>query len=355
MKLIKKIIFILLVIALCIYAPQIYSYVMDVMDWIHLSFEGYSLEIDSEGTLVDENDIDSLEDSGITGESYTFYQSYYPHFYLLNTNQQTLYKQIYANIENVETTFVPTVKVTVNELSQTIEAVYNDHPECFWVNTAYSYKYTTDGYCVQVILDYYVTADQLAEYQSSFENSAYEIIQAANQLSTDAEKEKYVHDKIIDLVTYNSQASMNQSAYSALVNHQTVCAGYARAFQYIMIQLGIPTYYVTGTASGEDHAWNIVKLSDGYYNVDLTWDDQSQIIYDYFNVADTTFQTTHTRTGLSTLLPTCEGTLYTSQTEENNDESSSEDYYEEKNKQVEDYLTQPNDREEENISTDDYE
>ena len=47
-----------------------------------------------------------------------------------------------------------------------------------------------------------------------------------------------------------------------------MCAGYARAFQYIMTNLEIPTFYVTGYSNGE-HAWNIVNLSDGCYNVDL--------------------------------------------------------------------------------------
>ena len=34
---------------------------------------------------------------------------------------------------------------------------------------------------------------------------------------------------LIDKISYNLGAEMNQSAYSALVNGQTVCAGYARA------------------------------------------------------------------------------------------------------------------------------
>ena len=54
-----------------------------------------------------------------------------------------------------------------------------------------------------------------------------------------SEKEKFVHDALIDKISYNLGAEMNQSAYSTLVNGQTVCAGYARAFQYLLQQLGI--------------------------------------------------------------------------------------------------------------------
>ena len=99
-------------------------------------------------------------------------------------------------------------------------------------------------------------------------------------------------------------APMNQSAYSALVNGRTVCAGYARAFQYLMQRLGIPCYYCTGYA-GEDHAWNIIKLGEDYYNVDVTWDDTDTPTYDYFNKSDREFGTSHMRTGLAVYLPAC--------------------------------------------------
>ena len=53
-----------------------------------------------------------------------------------------------------------------------------------------------------------------------------------------------------------------------------------------MQNLGIPCYYCRGVA-GEPHAWNIIKLYDGYYNVDVTWDDsESGERYAYFNLSD---------------------------------------------------------------------
>ena len=102
---------------------------------------------------------------------------------------------------------------------------------------------------------------------------------------------------------------MNQSAYSALVNGKTVCAGYARAFQYLLGQLGIPCYYCTGFA-GENHAWNIVALEDGYYNVDTTWDDTGDGTYDYFNKTDDDYAGDHIRRELSVYLPPCDGQAF---------------------------------------------
>lgn len=265
--------------------------------------------INSQGEIVSDSEVGSLEDSGITGEDYNFDTVYYPYYGFLSPNEQSLYKQVYANIYELSTTFVPIVKVGSDEVKTTIEAVYNDHPELFWLDTNYSYKYTKNGNCVQIIMGFNKTADNITKSKSLFDGSAKKIIDEASKLSSNYAKEKYVHDAIIRIVDYDKNASINQSAYSALVNGKTVCAGYARAFQYIMTKLQIPTFYCVGTA-GSDHAWNVVKLSDGYYNVDLTWDDYNGVSYKYFNLTDKDFSKTHIRTDLSTSLPLCTATTY---------------------------------------------
>ncbi|AVM67001.1 hypothetical protein C3V37_03800 [Peptostreptococcaceae bacterium oral taxon 929] len=51
-----------------------------------------------------------------------------------------------------------------------------------------------------------------------------------------------------------------------------VCQAYAGLFQKFMDKMGITCYFATGYA-GEKHAWNIVKIGEKYYNIDLTFDD----------------------------------------------------------------------------------
>ena len=50
---------------------------------------------------------------------------------------------------------------------------------------------------------------------------------------TDADAEVAIHDALLSQISYDTAAEFNQSAYSALVNGVTVCAGYARAYQYL--------------------------------------------------------------------------------------------------------------------------
>lgn len=252
---------------------------------------------------------------GETGTALYFDSLYYPYYYLLDETGQAIYRQIYANANSLNKTFAPCQDITVNALKTVFEAVYNDHPELFWLETGYSCRYSRSGKCVEISLQFSVAEDELAEFKSTFDIQVNRILNQAWYLPDDYEREKYVHNRLLELVEYQSGAPMSQSAYSALVNGKTVCAGYARAFQYLMQQLGIPCYYCTGY-SGENHAWNIIYLYGEYYNVDLTWDDTEPATYKFFNKTDKDYATTHVRRSLAQKLPACDGVTYRNLEEE---------------------------------------
>lgn len=249
---------------------------------------------------------------GETGDGLTFDPMFYPYYEILNEKGKHLYRQIFANAKALNTNFSPVEQASSGEVKTAFEAVCNDHPELFYMDTAYTAKCLKNGECVEIQLQMNRTASNLDKAMEQFSQKSEEILANARNAGTDYEKERYVHDRLIELVDYSLTAPMNQSAYSALVNGKTVCAGYARAFQYLMQQLGVPCYYTTGYA-GENHAWNIVSLEDGYYNVDSTWDDTSPATYDYFNKSDKDYAGTHVRDGLSVYLPACNGQMYRSQ------------------------------------------
>jgi hypothetical protein len=242
--------------------------------------------------------------TGDLGEGLSFDAALYPYYAMLEPNLQQLYRQIYANAQKLNTSFTPAVEASINQVKTVFEAVYNDHPELFWLETDYSCKYLGNGKCVELILKYNNTIDYFDQAKANFDSQAEVILSGARGQSSVFEQEKYVHDALMEMVEYDENSDMNQSAYSALVLGRSVCAGYARSFQYLMQQLGIPCYYCTGT-SGEDHAWNIIKLDQTYYNVDVTWDDTNPATYDYFNKSDQEFANTHVRTSLSVYLPAC--------------------------------------------------
>lgn len=57
-----------------------------------------------------------------------------------------------------------------------------------------------------------------------------------------------------------------------------VCEGYAKAANVILNELGVKTRIVTSNI--QNHAWNIVKIGDKWYNLDVTWNDDDGGNYD---------------------------------------------------------------------------
>lgn len=245
---------------------------------------------------------------GELGDGLTFDPLLYPYYQMLDEKGQHVYRQIFANANVMTEAFIPIEEVTVPEMKNAMMAVYNDHPELFWLNTTFTCKYDKNKVCAELELDYNMSKEELDEASPEFYNTTNRILTELANLGP-YEKERRLHDMLIRQIDYDQSADKNQSAYSALVEGKSVCAGYARAYQYLMQRMGVPCYYCTGYA-GQDHAWNIVALDDGYYNVDVTWDDTPGGEYDYFNKTDEDFANTHIRQDLSINLPQCQGQQY---------------------------------------------
>lgn len=253
------------------------------------------------GELIDDNY--KLEDSGITGEDTLVDTTYSIYYTFLTEEEQKLYKQIYANIINLKETFIPIVDMNKDQILKVYKYVTYDNPELFWLSNGFTYKYKDkDAICKQITLRFNGLQYEYEKNKKLFDDSANSIIEEANNLTSDYEKELFVYNKIIKSATYDAKTYYNQTAYSTLVNGKTVCAGYSKAFQYVMKKLNIITYYVVGKANKEDHAWNIIKLDDGFYNVDLTWEE--------INITDKEYAATHERSSDSELLPSCIGKTY---------------------------------------------
>ena len=88
------------------------------------------------------------------------------------------------------------------------------------------------------------------------------------------------------------------TAYGLLINKVAVCDGYAKAMNLILNKSGVKTYYVTGYAGNELHAWNLVQINKKYYYMDTTWDDpvpdyKGHISYKYFLVSASNLKKDH--------------------------------------------------------------
>lgn len=155
----------------------------------------------------------------------------------------------------------------------------------------------------------YLYGEEEKEKRSAvIESAAGEYLSGISEDASDYEKILYVYESIISRVEYVQDAPDNQNIYSVFSGRQSVCAGYAKATQYLLERLGVFCTYVTGTAAGgQAHAWNLVSCGGDYYYVDTTWGDpvfqaseggeskvSGHISYDYMCCNDEQLFMTHT-------------------------------------------------------------
>ncbi len=182
-------------------------------------------------------------------------------------------------------------------------ALTYDHPELFWLYAAsettitfYSEAMSVNG----LYLVYYRLAAPFTAYttqMTAFNQAAQAFLADIDTRASDYEIVRQVHDKLIDLVTYDDNVLNNavaegqnlaHTAYGALVAnsqgqpHYAVCDGYSLAFEYLLQQCGIECVVVAGDAGSNEfdtggHAWNMVRLDNAWYEVDATWDDAGTI------------------------------------------------------------------------------
>lgn len=244
-----------------------------------------------------------------------------PYFTLLNNEEKQVYYDILENANNYNKEIIElTYQLPLDNVHNAFLSVMYDNPELFWLKSYLYYTFENEDKIPEIVLKYYEDTEDLELMKNNLNNAVLEIVTEANKLSSNIEKEKYVHDILASKIEYDFSMKEDQRAYGALINNKSVCSGYAKAFQLVMRKLNIPTYYISGdiTKDGDvgPHAWNMVKLENELYNVDLTWDDvidqygKNRIIYRYFNVNDDTMNQNHVRKDLSIKLPNALGGKY---------------------------------------------
>ncbi len=157
-------------------------------------------------------------------------------------------------------------------------------------------------------IDYQYTPEEAAEKrkQDAEEQAAVDsaIASCVTDGMSDYEIAKALHDYLVlnneyDMRYYSGNIpTISYTAYGALVNRTSVCAGYALAYQHLMEDAGIPCEYVTGMTTNGYHAWNIIHIGGEWYHVDATWDDptpdrEGYVRYKYFLKSDRAMSRDH--------------------------------------------------------------
>ncbi len=219
---------------------------------------------------------------------------YYRHCYTeLNDNEKKIYAVILRSIYEMPKRIEIPAMQEGDDLNRIFEAVSYDNPDLFCLGL-FSSVYN-EGQKTYFEPEYCMTREDYQTFLADVETVANGIITAAQGMTSDYEKELFVHDAIVNSCSYVAPESYQYAngIYGCLAAKTASCEGYSRAFQYIMTRLNIDTRIVTGEAADDGinyigHMWNYVVIGGSGYYVDLTWDDPEvsgeMLRHAYFNV-----------------------------------------------------------------------
>lgn len=156
--------------------------------------------------------------------------------------------------------------------------IYYETPELFHI--AGLGGSISGGYIKTISPSYRYSSAQYGTMLTDFYNGANTLLKdiKGNSSLSDVEKALLLHDRLAVWCEYDYERLVNgtipddsYTAYGVFANHTAVCMGYALAYDYLLLQVGIDSSYCSSDAL--DHAWNVVYVNNSKYHVDVTWDD----------------------------------------------------------------------------------
>lgn len=161
-----------------------------------------------------------------------------------------------------------------------LRKVYNlvlfNHPECFYATGNYSRIVDQDKKLLGITPQYYEFACEPGAIEQ-FNNAVDLRLQKVQDMDNPVEIMLTLYDDLAVFNSYNWEVDTRRreeagreawTAYGALVSGNPTCSGYARAYRLLLLRRGIPCIVVS--SSEMNHAWNIVKIGDYCYHVDVT-------------------------------------------------------------------------------------
>ncbi len=160
-----------------------------------------------------------------------------------------------------------------------------ENPAYYWLSTSVYTSSTSLYLCIDKTYAAPATRRQL-------DVDIYVMVAEARALVRDGMRDLEIalalHDFILDRIDY-SYINGTKEPETAIWAHNIigassvgggVCETYAKTFHFLGTILGLDVLTVSGDA-GEPHAWNLVRIGNEWYGVDLTWDDTKEQTHAY--------------------------------------------------------------------------
>ena len=185
------------------------------------------------------------------------------------------------------------------DFNQVVEYITADHPEYFFVDYENIVPYVSETH-TKVKLAYRTDKETILKQRKELNDKVKEIVSAIDDDMSDFEKELYIHDYLVENCVYLTEPKnatyVSNTAYGALCEGQAYCDGYALAFKMLINEIDMFCCVVEGSIDNLAHMWNIIKVDDTYFHVDVTWNDSDNDemqYHGYMNLTEERMSETH--------------------------------------------------------------
>lgn len=253
-----------------------------------------TVNIISDGTQYEEPQMPSLSDYVPNSDEYSDWETRYGYFQLDEAQRET-YDATVSALKNYSQSMP--LFADSQTYSRILYLIAIEQMSVFYLKQA-APTLNESGRYFDVEFSYSYPSAQAEEMTNLAAAEAENIISRIPKDADDYEKLKFIHDWLVLNVEKDTESPLSSTVYGALVKKKALCEGYAKSFSYMCNLLGIENIIVTGYTD-VPHMWNMVRLGDEWYHVDVTWDDVSIdleefISYQFFLADDSTVRDNRT-------------------------------------------------------------
>ena len=198
----------------------------------------------------------------------------------LNTEERSCYDSIVNGLRKRQSR-IECMNVDPQSFMRAYEVVSYDHPEFFYMSLQCQIGRTTSGLLFNLVSMTFMDVNpiysptEINECNASIAKAIREVKSKVTPNMTDREKVILAADYIVKNTKYEINHKFNQNAASALHFGRAQCSGISKAMKLLMDELGVYCLLVTGISRDNGvegkHAWNIVRLDNKYYHLDITF------------------------------------------------------------------------------------
>ncbi len=219
----------------------------------------------------------------------------------LSSEGKAVFDALKIGLQSFEKEIKIACPVKPQDIQDAFYAIKKDLPTFFHVD--YAFNYTPAPFC-SVTPTYLYHKEEYEDMMSSIKYETAAIIKAIPGFNKKSELHKCIalHNLMTKHITYDYEQlnyeypegnPLSYTIYGALVRKKAVCTGFALAFKYLCDSSGIDCLMATGQSlrTGEEHAWNMIRIGGKYAHIDITWDaifsqHSDACRYDYFGMND---------------------------------------------------------------------